>query len=532
MSDIRISELPPLSVLASVNDADVYPVVNNNVTQKIRFDTLYTKISSVILTEVVFNSKFNTLQTIVSANSGNWNSTYTTVQGNSSTWGATTVNILTALSLFREISSSSSPNTSNWPAHGLSAFSLSASNVDFVINPKGTGAIIAQIPTGTSAGGGKRGEYAVDLQRIRNNSLQVASGNYSVIVGGENNRVTNLYSSVVGGNSNAIYNTYSHIGGGSGNEIFNSYSAIGGGFDNETTNDYTTIGGGYSNQAVTNFATVAGGSLNKASGQYSFVGGGQSLSAAGSFSTAVGGHTLSASGDYSAIVGGLQNKANSDYSFIGGGVSNIASGGYSSILGGQSNNTNNKENAHIIGSNITAPLSNYTYVNNISTTGNVASNTAVITSLTSTNTNLTNLTATNSIVTNLTATSTTSTTISAATYQGAQAIKAWVNFDGTGSIGSNATINASYNINFVRKVNVGLYTVVFANSSIFNNQYYIMSGSGSGNLLLTPVLSADSRTSTPSLKTSLSCMVAILTGSAVTTNRADSKEVGLMFIGS
>ena len=529
MSDIRISELPPLSVLASVNDADVYPVVNNNVTQKIRFDTLYTKISSVILTEVVFNSKFNTLQTIVSANSGNWNSTYTTVQGNSSTWGATTVNILTALSLFREISSSSSPNTSNWPAHGLSAFSLSASNVDFVINPKGTGAIIAQIPTGTSAGGGKRGEYAVDLQRIRNNSLQVASGNYSVIVGGENNRVTNLYSSVVGGNSNAIYNTYSHIGGGSGNEIFNSYSAIGGGFDNETTNDYTTIGGGYSNQAVTNFATVAGGSLNKASGQYSFVGGGQSLSAAGSFSTAVGGHTLSASGDYSAIVGGLQNKANSDYSFIGGGVSNIASGGYSSILGGQSNNTNNKENAHIIGSNITAPLSNYTYVNNISTTGNVASNTAVITSLTSTNTNLTNLTATNSIVTNLTATSTTSTTISAATYQGIQAIKAWVNFDGSNGTNTDSTINDSYNVARVRKGSAtNAYTIVFSNSSIFANQYYIPMGVATGTDGIAIVISASSNSAAPTLKTTLSCTIELNYSQTVAPS---SREIGIAFIG-
>ena len=136
MSDIRISELPLIATPASLLDADVYPLVNSGVTQKVAFDTLYTKISSVILTDVVFNSEFTALETVVSSNSGNWNNTYTTVQGNSATWGATTVVSAAALTLFKEISSVSSPNTSDWPAQGLSAYSLSATNVDFVISRK------------------------------------------------------------------------------------------------------------------------------------------------------------------------------------------------------------------------------------------------------------------------------------------------------------------------------------------------------------------------------------------------------------
>jgi hypothetical protein len=48
---------------------------------------------------------------------------------------------------------------------------------------------------------------------------------------------------------------------------------------------------------------------------------------------------------------------------------NIASGNYSFIAGGQNNNTNDKDNTFILGSDITAPEPNYTYVNNLSSQG-------------------------------------------------------------------------------------------------------------------------------------------------------------------
>ena len=51
-----------------------------------------------------------------------------------------------------------------------------ATNVDFVISPKGNGAILAQQPGGTSAGGNNRGANAVDLQTYRSAPTQVASG--------------------------------------------------------------------------------------------------------------------------------------------------------------------------------------------------------------------------------------------------------------------------------------------------------------------------------------------------------------------
>ena len=64
-------------------------------------------------------------------------------------------------------------------------------------------------------------------------------------------------------------------------------------------------------------------------------------------------------------------SATGNYSVIVGGSNNIASGNYSSILGGDSNSTNDKSNTFILGSNITAPQSDFTFVNNLSTSGEV-----------------------------------------------------------------------------------------------------------------------------------------------------------------
>jgi hypothetical protein len=64
-------------------------------------------------------------------------------------------------------------------------------------------------------------------------------------------------------------------------------------------------------------------------------------------------------------------SATGSYSVIIGGSNNTASGNYSSILGGDSNNTNDKSNTFILGSNITAPQSDFTFVNNLSTAGEV-----------------------------------------------------------------------------------------------------------------------------------------------------------------
>ena len=156
-------------------------------------------------------------------------------------------------------------------------------NADIVLQPKGTGAMLASLPDGLAAGGNKRGQNALDLQTSRNAAAQVASGNWAVIVGGQNNTANSAYSIVVGG------------------------------FQNSAANQNAQIFGGQNNNAQGFYATIVGGEaafVNSAS-QYSGVysGSGQSISSA-NYAIAIGGtnNTISTGSDRSAIVGGANNS--------------------------------------------------------------------------------------------------------------------------------------------------------------------------------------------------------------------------------
>jgi hypothetical protein len=124
---------------------------------------------------------------------------------------------------------------------------------------KGTGATLAQVPDGTTAGGNKRGAYATDLQKSRSSATRVASGGYSSILGGSSNAASGSTSVVCGGQ-----------------------------FNTASTSD-SVVCGGYSSTASGTGAAILGGSVNTASGDYSVV---------------VGGTRNTASGLYSAIPGG------------------------------------------------------------------------------------------------------------------------------------------------------------------------------------------------------------------------------------
>jgi len=63
--------------------------------------------------------------------------------------------------------------------------SSASANVTVVLSPKGTGAVAADIADGTSAGGNDRGSNAIDLQSYRGAATEVASGQYSVVIGTE-----------------------------------------------------------------------------------------------------------------------------------------------------------------------------------------------------------------------------------------------------------------------------------------------------------------------------------------------------------
>ena len=240
------------------------------------------------------------------------------------------------LTKFTEAESTSSPNATVY-VDSLTAAGTST-DADVALVAKGQGATLAQVPTSTTAGGNKRGLYAVDWQRVRTAAAQVASGQYSVLTGGTSNTASGLnafigggdtcaasasYAAVVGGQSNTASGQYTTVGGGIGNSVSSyassifsgtsnfistsSYSIIGGGNGNRVLNatNVSFIGGGESNTINSgSHAVVCGGSSNTTAGQYGFIGGGQSNSASVIAAVVAGGSANTASGQYSAILGG------------------------------------------------------------------------------------------------------------------------------------------------------------------------------------------------------------------------------------
>ena len=182
--------------------------------------------------------------------------------------------------------------------------------------PSGSGALTAAIPDGTTVGGNARGNYAVDLQRIRSAANRVADGDFSVIVGGQSNGMNGLCTdSFIGGGKNNFMDYFTQrcvIVGGENNNLSNNtnHSFIGGGLANSiSVGDYATIPGGGSNAASSNYSTISGGQSNTAStNTHATVVGGQSNTSSGAHSIS-GGNGNTASGQW-AISLGYQSIAN------------------------------------------------------------------------------------------------------------------------------------------------------------------------------------------------------------------------------
>jgi len=129
-------------------------------------------------------------------------------------------------------------------------------NINAVLSPKGTGAIIGQEPDGTTAGGNARAAYAVDLQFSRADATQVASGYASALIGGTNNKLTSSRSAVLAGVGNINTSFNSVILGGQSNTISNSQS-ISGGYQN-TLSGYNNFAFGYQNTTSNQFSIALG----------------------------------------------------------------------------------------------------------------------------------------------------------------------------------------------------------------------------------------------------------------------------------
>jgi len=248
----------------------------------------------------------------------------------------------------------------------------------------------------------------------------------SAIVGGRNNQIQGIFgcrSFIGAGINNCIANScYGVIVGGSGNDVFKHYGVIGGGLNNQTDGCMDFIGAGQNNctiNTVTGFTNVGrnviiGGCGNSIDGTrgWNFIGGGydnhitssttigdhnyantifgrdntidtntdRNTIGGGGNNTIIGENTGNVviaggvgnciTGATSAVLGGSGHVISGVHSTIGGGKNNTVSAHSSSILAGAFN-TVSHTNSHVIGSNITSDKTNYTFVNNLDTEGDV-----------------------------------------------------------------------------------------------------------------------------------------------------------------
>ena len=221
------------------------------------------------------------------------------------------------LSDWTEGQSTTSPNntvyTSSFTATG------GVSNIDAVIIPKGTGALLTAIPDSSSTGGNKRGAYAVDLQLIRSAASQVASGIRSTIIGGSSNTASGNYS-VVGGVSNSDSGNYSAIIGGGSNVNTGVYCAVVAGLSHTISNHYTFIGSGYQNTVSGKYGATIGGRFNTANNSSASVIASYNSTASGTYSNISGSINTTVSGNYGSAIGSRGSTASGTCS------STIASG--------------------------------------------------------------------------------------------------------------------------------------------------------------------------------------------------------------
>ncbi|MFH1413024.1 MAG: hypothetical protein ABIG10_03310 [bacterium] len=141
------------------------------------------------------------------------------------------------------------------------------SNVNIALQPKGTGAIQAQLADGTTVGGNARGAYAVDLQMQRTNAAYIAQDDYSVICGGKDNFNQGDYGFIGSGRINYVSGSSAAIVAGYDNDAGGSYSFVGAGMNNSANAAYSAIAAGYYNYIYSGYNTtfIGGGTRNEIS---------------------------------------------------------------------------------------------------------------------------------------------------------------------------------------------------------------------------------------------------------------------------
>lgn len=193
---------------------------------------------------------------------------------------------------------------------------------------------------------GTPGFASYDFMGSRTSTTQTAAGNYSLILGGRNNRTGDTATVVAGGLSNVSEEYWSLIIGGSNNYQSGEgwRSGIMGGYGNQATGYEHTIMGGYQNNITTELwrQSIMGGYSNQTSDTRTTIICGYDNTVTGVDASLLSGWLNSVTGDESMVAGGRGNivvtsTSNDRPGTVAGGQQNEVRGSYGTILGGFDN---------------------------------------------------------------------------------------------------------------------------------------------------------------------------------------------------
>lgn len=172
-----------------------------------------------------------------------------------------------------------------------------------------------------------------------------ATTNYSLVVGGLQNRATGLggYSLIVGGFKNSATSQHSIVVGGDRNESSGLWGFVGGGITNRGAGNISFIGNGNKGVANLGYSSIINGQYNSAMTSFSFVANGkQGVADGGYFATVLNGYKNKSRQYYSTVINGNQNLSSGIFTLIGNGKNNTATTDYSTVVNGLRNVVNSK----------------------------------------------------------------------------------------------------------------------------------------------------------------------------------------------
>ena len=183
--------------------------------------------------------------------------------------------------------STASPNAS---VHVVSVDAPASSvDADLALEPKGAGALSADVADNGSTGGNKRGAFATDWMHLGRAAANVAAGGYATLGGGGGGNLAGGTAhtdvSIPGGYAHSVTANTGTIGGGYYNQITGAGATARGGERHVISGQNATVMGGYQNVASAKDATVPGGKYASASliGKYAYTAGPIYFSNAGQF---------------------------------------------------------------------------------------------------------------------------------------------------------------------------------------------------------------------------------------------------------